>query len=155
MRDGGLVQYDTPAALYYEPAHLYVCQFVGRTNVLSGTVERVDGDVVVASGGLVATVSDRLQPGMDCAVCVRPERLVIESEASANGDTNALRGKVLERVFLGQTTSFIVELDRGGRVESSAFSESIEAGAAAGDRVVVSFTPESGRVFAATNQETA
>jgi len=155
MRAGRLVQYDTPAGLYYDPAQLYVCRFVGRTNVLRGKVERVAGDAVVASGGLTATASEQLQPGMDCAVCVRPERVRIVQEERANGAANALAGRVLERVFFGQTTSYVVELDRGGRVEVSAFSESLEAGAAAGDRVVVSFAPESGRVFAAGDEELA
>ncbi len=45
LKDGRLVQYDTPAAIYDRPADGFVAGFVGRANVLAGTAsgpEQVD-----------------------------------------------------------------------------------------------------------------
>src|SRR5579884_4029288 len=53
MNDGQVVQFDTANRLYYEPATRYVCEFVGRTNVIHSVFERGDGPFATIAGGLV------------------------------------------------------------------------------------------------------
>jgi spermidine/putrescine ABC transporter ATP-binding subunit len=145
MRHGELVQYDTPATLYYDPGSLYVCGFVGRTNVLYDRVSSADGGIVRTDSGLMVASRNDIAPGASCAVCIRPERLEIVSDAGER--TNRLDGRVLERIFLGQTTNYVIELDRGGRLEVSLFSDLDRSGATPGDPVSLSFAPEQGHVF--------
>jgi ABC-type Fe3+/spermidine/putrescine transport system ATPase subunit len=134
MRQGDLVQYDTPDALYYAPNSLYVCQFVGRTNVFEDIVASIEGERVQTRSGHVAMAYAALAAGDACAVCVRPERLLFAPDENR---PNARRGVVLERIFLGQTTNYVVEFEGGGRAEASGFSDAGGAAAAPGDRVAV------------------
>jgi spermidine/putrescine transport system ATP-binding protein len=147
MRRGELVQYDTPSDLYYNPASVYVCEFVGRTNVLHDRVASVDGTALRTESGLLATAREPLAAGATCSVCVRPERLLLVDPSEDR--PNLLRGVVLERTFLGQTTNYVIDLERGGRIEASLFSDADRTGASPGDAVGVAFTAESGLVFAA------
>lgn len=145
MHHGRLVQFDSPSALYYEPNSLYVCEFVGRTNALYDRVDSVQGDVVRTERGLVGVAKDGVSAGDTCAVCVRPERLSILSTDDIR--VNQLAGRVLERIFLGQTTNYVIELDGSGRVEASLFSDVDRTSSAPGERVRVGFAPEHGHVF--------
>ncbi len=146
MRQGELVQYDTPSALYYDPGSLYVCEFVGRTNVLYDRVASVEHGIVRTDTGLLAAAREPVAAGSACAVCIRPERLELVAEDKLR--QNALRGVVLERIFLGQTTNYVIELERGGRLEASLFSDADREGASPGQSVALSFAPEYGHVFA-------
>jgi ABC-type Fe3+/spermidine/putrescine transport system ATPase subunit len=154
MSDGKIVQFDSPDMLYNEPATRYVCEFVGRTNVIRGEVSRHDGDLCETANGLVGRTRERVAVGDSCVVCVRPERMTLSSNGA--GGVNGLRGRISERVFLGQTTNYVVDLEHGGRIEASRFSDADQRGragdrpmVAVGDEVTATFAPEDALVFAA------
>ena len=81
MRDGGILQVDTPARLYRHPNCRYVANFVGRTNLLAGVVQEAGGDRFVVSlsdyPGKLAEVrgaqATTFQRGEKCLVAFRPE----------------------------------------------------------------------------------
>jgi ABC-type Fe3+/spermidine/putrescine transport system ATPase subunit len=157
MNEGKVVQFDTPDRLYYEPATRYVCEFVGRTNVIHTSLASGGGRRAATADGLTGRMMEPIASGAPCVLCVRPERVLLSDGA---GDrTNALRGRIAERVFLGQTTNYVVELERGGRVEASVFSEGGEGAAGretvrpVGEQVAVSFEPEHALLFAAGPSE--
>jgi ABC-type Fe3+/spermidine/putrescine transport system ATPase subunit len=49
MRDGGILQVDTPTGLYRHPNCRYVANFVGRTNLLNGVVQEAGEGYFVVS----------------------------------------------------------------------------------------------------------
>jgi ABC-type Fe3+/spermidine/putrescine transport system ATPase subunit len=158
MNEGKVVQFDTSDRLYYEPMTRYVCEFVGRTNVIHTTFRGGDGARAVTSDGLTGRVMEPIASGAPCVVCVRPERVLLLSDSG--GRTNTLRGWISERVFLGQTTNYVLELERGGRLEASVFSEGGEGVSggqgtlrAVGEQVTVSFEPEHALLFADEGSE--
>ncbi len=81
MRDGGILQVDTPARLYRQPNCRYVANFVGRTNLLEGVVREARSDgftvaltadstrIVVISGSQATS----FKVGDKCLVAFRPE----------------------------------------------------------------------------------
>ncbi|MEO8559150.1 MAG: ABC transporter ATP-binding protein [Rhodospirillales bacterium] len=81
MRDGGILQVDSPARLYRHPNCRYVANFVGRTNLLPGVVRRCDEHsasvtladdpncLIEAHGVQTAT----FKAGDKCLVAFRPE----------------------------------------------------------------------------------
>ena len=79
MRDGKLLQLDTPSEIYNQPADLFVAGFTGATNVLEGRVVSRDGGfgvVAVASGEqLVARMGNRLDAGASVRVALRPDNV--------------------------------------------------------------------------------
>src|SRR5580658_3001889 len=80
LRDGCIVQADTPSALYRRPLDPGVADFVGQANVLPGVVTR-DGAMCVLG---VLAVLDPPAEGSAVSVLVRPEQLrVLPATAGA------------------------------------------------------------------------
>ncbi|MBL8579918.1 MAG: sn-glycerol-3-phosphate ABC transporter ATP-binding protein UgpC [Mesorhizobium sp.] len=80
---GTLQQYDTPRALYHEPANIFVAGFIGSPAmnfIEAEIVEAADGLVTVEIGGSRAVVMPKtagleLQPGSKAILGIRPEHL--------------------------------------------------------------------------------
>ena len=79
MRGGKFEQVGTPEEIYDAPQTRYVAQFIGRSTILEGTVERVDGGMAVArnANGCFAVDAGRasLRAGEMLELCVRTERM--------------------------------------------------------------------------------
>src|SRR5882724_760813 len=128
MRDGKLLQIDTPDAIYNRPADLFVANFTGATNELAGTLVACNGDYgVVDFGdgrrGEVALLH-QLGPDEKVRVALRPENIAI---GRPNG-ANTFSAKVLDRRYQGTQTAYGIELF-GRRLEA------IELGTAARHQV--------------------
>ena len=99
LKDGRLVQYDTPAAIYDKPVNGFVAGFVGRANVLSGTAAG-PGDVISPIGRL-QTFPHGLPEGAALRMLIRPERL--EPATAAEHGPNLFDTRVLKDRFFGAT----------------------------------------------------
>ena len=101
MNEGSVEQAGVPREVYEEPRTLFVADFLGVSNLLSGEAVGPDGDACSVR------VGDRLFRARQGAtgargevkVMIRPERIAIEPHAAA-GD-NRLPGMVERSVFLG------------------------------------------------------
>src|SRR6476646_10032479 len=75
MRDGRLLQMGTPDEIYNRPADLFVANFTGATNELSGVLVERNGDVGLidlADGGrLEATLLHGVRPGERVRIALR------------------------------------------------------------------------------------
>jgi ABC-type Fe3+/spermidine/putrescine transport system ATPase subunit len=127
MRDGRLEQVGTPQQIYDQPASVFVAEFVGGTNILTGAVP----------GGSVA---------------VKPERLSIAPVASGvpgrPSDARAQAGVIESIAYLGAAWSYIVRVE-DRRIEART-RDAVSAGGRplkAGDHVTVSFDPASARTL--------
>src|ERR1700752_1179775 len=88
MRDGKLLQMDTPDAIYNRPADLFVANFTGATNELPGTLvsrNGVFGTVDFGEGrrGEVALLHS-LSPDEKVRIALRPENIPIGPHNGAN-----------------------------------------------------------------------
>lgn len=144
MDRGRLRQIGTPRDLYLEPADRFVAGFVGRANVLAGTVEAEgDGLAVRLEAGprwsvpppdpsRHASARDLPGRGVRCVVMVRPEGFALTG-ADATAPVEGIPGSVRDRRFLGAYTVSYVETEAVGTIEVVEVGE----GAAVGDRVRV------------------
>ena len=86
MNQGRIEQIASPTDIYDHPATLFVNQFVGSTNLMSGEMieSRSDGAVVrLASGDVISTApASTLGLGSRVTVSIRPERLRIVEQAT-------------------------------------------------------------------------
>jgi multiple sugar transport system ATP-binding protein len=129
MRDGRVVQLDTPTTLYERPADLFVAGFIGSPamNVIRGRLADASGGVTVDAGALrfplpEATLTERPSlasyRGREVLVGVRPEAFAdADFEASHDG-----RHLFAARVALAQSmgSEMIVHFDpAGGAVDST------------------------------------
>ncbi|MGW0592290.1 ABC transporter ATP-binding protein [Streptosporangium sp. NPDC002607] len=118
MNDGMVEQLGTPREIYERPATAFVAGFIGTSNLLNGTVDRLqsgfavlklgDEDQVLAEGGSFTA-------GEPIAITVRPEKISISTE-EPTGDLSVVRGVVSEVVYLGLYNSYTVGLAQGAEV---------------------------------------
>lgn len=148
---GEIVQMATPQELYDQPNCLFVAEFIGENNVLSGSVTGRDetgrGQVTLESG---QTVRVRLPSGSADTVqrlklAVRPEKLVID--ALAAGSINQVRGQIRDTTFLGDHSRVLVDIGNGQmmvvRKPLSAFAQV----PAIGDDLLIGWGDDDGAVF--------
>jgi putrescine transport system ATP-binding protein len=119
MDEGRLVQVSTPAAIYETPNSVYVADFIGDVNIIDGTAKPVGEDtyqIAWADGQppIIAASARPLSDGQACHLAIRPEKIVISVDRPADA-ANALKGKVLDIAYLGNLSTYHVELP-GGQV---------------------------------------
>ena len=113
---GVVQQVGTPRDVYERPANLFVADFMGLVNKLSGTIVGRNGDrtrVQIGQQVIEARINGTPEVAGEVTVAIRPEAIALGKADSAI-ETNFLTGTVVESVFLGN----IVEhhIDIGGRL---------------------------------------
>ncbi|MCP4318451.1 MAG: ABC transporter ATP-binding protein [Hyphomicrobiales bacterium] len=115
MRDGQIEQVGSPQELYDRPANRYVASFVGTTNFFDGTITGVDGDracILIENGQTVTGWNASGYSTNDpVSLCVRPEQIHLSHN---NGSGEALAVLVLNRIFQGEQTEYLVRHDTFG-----------------------------------------
>jgi spermidine/putrescine transport system ATP-binding protein len=148
MNDGSIEHLGTPREIYEHPRTRFVAGFIGTSNLLTGTVTRLDGDLAIIQINpderILVPVQDRaVSEGSRLELTVRPEKIDLTT-ARPSGEGCALRGTVTEVVYLGTSTNFSVATSAGSDVvvfqqNSSAAAADV---AARGDSVWLSWNPQ-------------
>lgn len=116
MDDGKIVQADTPPRIYEMPNSVYVADFIGEVTIISGTARRGDGayEISFAEGQptLFAESDADFANGQECHLAIRPEKVSITAE-KPDDRRNALEGKILDIAYLGNLSTYHVELPNG------------------------------------------
>ena len=131
MDQGRVQQIGTPEQLYQRPANRFVAEFVGRNNLLNGTVAEVgtvDCTIALADGGAVRARTAAVRPGDRVSLIIRPECLRILAEGQVS--ECQLQGRLTDRRFLGNLVHYMVRLATGQNllVETHANVASLEMG---------------------------
>jgi ABC-type Fe3+/spermidine/putrescine transport system ATPase subunit len=101
MNEGRIEQVGAPHDIYLDPRSLFVADFVGETNVLSGT--RKNGSVRLAAGAVFDT------PGAEGAV-----RMIVRPEAVRRGAGDVtVEAQITDIVFLGNALKVVAVLSSG------------------------------------------
>lgn len=113
MSDGILHQVGAPREIYRRPATSFVARFIGRSNVLPGTVEeadasrltvRLDGGEVLFAPIVADTLSAQVSPSDRIALSLRPETMRIEPVGDETGTpVGAIRATVRMTEFTGSS----------------------------------------------------
>ena len=145
MRAGRIAQVAAPRALYERPASVFVARFLGRANILHGTVRgTVRGGPAERSleTDLGLLPYDRsAPPGARGAVLIRPEQINLaerEPPAGAPGGAVSLRGTLQATSFRG-TAAFATVLVRATTLQVLVTGRRTLP--AAGTAVTISFLP--------------
>ncbi|QUJ76278.1 ABC transporter ATP-binding protein [Sulfitobacter albidus] len=117
MDEGRLMQVATPADIYETPDSVYVADFIGDVNIIQGTAKPAgEGayfvDWAVNQPPLLATSERPFTEGQECHLAIRPEKIAISKEKPAEAE-NAVTGKVLDIAYLGNLSTYHVELEGG------------------------------------------
>jgi iron(III) transport system ATP-binding protein len=117
MHEGRLEQIGTPEEIYEHPRTEFVAGFIGRTNCLPGVII---GEDHVECAGLVlryAPNGSTFGRGAAVAVSIRPQSITIQAAdgrrllyGARGHDANAVRGRVVRHVYLGEARDYLVAL---------------------------------------------
>ena len=102
MRQGELLQWDTPFNLYHEPVNRFVAEFIGQGTFIEGRL--ISPDVVETAFGIIR--GDRAYPwpgGSAVDVLLRPDDIVPD-------ETSDLKAKVINKAFKGASTLYTLQL---------------------------------------------
>ena len=110
MRDGKLLQIGTPNQIYNRPADLFVANFTGATNELTGTLVGRSGEFGVVDFGDgrrgEAALLHALNLGEKVRIALRPENIAIGGQAGAN----LFPARVVDRRYQGTQTVYDIDL---------------------------------------------
>jgi len=138
MNQGRIEQLGTPTELYETPATAYVAGFLGVSNLIHGTV--CGTDTVRLHNGTEVRVPTAALGGRtgQVAVGIRPEKIEL-----GNGQSNSLPGEVVEQAYVGVATQYIVDTECGRLMVYRQNASPGLNGAAPGERLTLSWSPDS------------
>ena len=138
MNHGRIAQLGTPEELYERPVDRFVADFIGETNLIALTLDRVDGVEAEASttGGLRVRipVPGAAALGDAITVSIRPERVGIAR--AGTGGAGWHDGTVEEVIYLGEMRKYRLRVGDLAIMAKEA-SRTGTAGFAEGERVAV------------------
>ena len=112
MDAGKIVQIGSPVEIYRHPVNRFVASFVGESNIIDAEIVQKRGTAMTLKGlsGYVFSAESRgsVEVGR-VAVLVRPERISIVSETTAN----AMRVTVTSALFLGELLRIEAQTETG------------------------------------------
>ncbi|MDV4144729.1 MULTISPECIES: ABC transporter ATP-binding protein [Shimia] len=116
MDHGKIVQVATPAEIYETPNSTYVADFIGDVNLIEGKAGAKDGDKLAITWGeglpdIIGTPQTSFDKGQTVHFAIRPEKVAITHDKPTN--PTAFRGKVLDIAYLGNLSTYHVELPNG------------------------------------------
>lgn len=118
MKSGVIQHLGTPQEIYQRPANVFVATFIGRTNIIEGSVTRqgssynvhFDSSYSEELSNIQLPASNK-QAEVNVKISVRPEEFIITEEQTG------MKATIVHSVFLGQNTHYFVDLESGQRVE--------------------------------------
>ncbi|MGJ5199570.1 MULTISPECIES: ABC transporter ATP-binding protein [unclassified Bradyrhizobium] len=144
MESGRVRQIGTAEELYEQPADAFVADFVGRCNIITGTIE---GQALRSAGGSLLPCDVAAAPSNASVLALRPERVAVHAAPDAVG----LPARISGIFYLGAQTEYRLELDG---VALTAIRATPAAGDAmrqlkTGDVVRVNWEPAAARLILA------
>ncbi|MFG6558941.1 ABC transporter ATP-binding protein [Sulfitobacter sp. 1A15299] len=119
MDEGRVIQVATPAEIYEAPNSVYVADFIGDVNIIEASTKAIGQEQyhlnwIEGQPPLTATSAAPFSEGQQAHLAIRPEKIRISTERPEDAP-NALQGKVLDIAYLGNLSTYHVELP-GGQV---------------------------------------
>ncbi|MBE7086919.1 MAG: ABC transporter ATP-binding protein [Clostridiales bacterium] len=104
MKDGVIQQIGTPTDIYNEPKNSFVADFIGESNIFSGTMV---GDKKVRFIGNVFDCVDDFAKNEKVDVVVRPEDVFLMDE-----DKGQVKGKIISSIFKGVHYEMVMQVGK-------------------------------------------
>ncbi|MEJ2470499.1 MAG: ABC transporter ATP-binding protein [Desulfuromonadales bacterium] len=139
MRAGKIVEIGDPKKIYFNSDSQFVADFIGRANLIQGTVQELDGDHALFAteiGPVRALNNQNLPIGQDAFLCVRPEFIRLGKDQPEA--LNSYRGRVETLIFIGEAYEGEI------RIGKTVLTTTVEptADLHEGDTITVSFDPD-------------
>ena len=104
MKDGMIQQIGTPEEIYNEPSNAFVADFIGESNIYSGTIV---GNKKVRFLNHTFDCVDEFQVNEKVDVVLRPEDIILGEE-----DAGMVNGKLVSKTFKGVHYEYVMMVGR-------------------------------------------
>jgi putative spermidine/putrescine transport system ATP-binding protein len=145
LRDGGLVQVDTPQMLYNRPRTRFVADFLGCGNFLDGVVADLAEDHFRYRCGeqlfVQAGREPNLQQGDKVVLALRPEHIRVAVTRPDHVE-NSLQGSIVSASYSGAHHQVMVDVGSGTRLVIAVPSGDSDMSMTVGAPVWLGWTPE-------------
>jgi spermidine/putrescine transport system ATP-binding protein len=121
MNNGRIEQLDEPDRLYSFPQSRFVADFIGNVNMIDAVVDRAGATLSLSLprlGTITAPGKEGLAEGTRGVFVIRPEQVAIRAAAEPSSDPNQFEGKVNNFLYVGDVTTYIVDLPDGEKIEA-------------------------------------
>ena len=112
MKDGEIQHLGQPKDIYQRPANLFVATFIGKTNVLNGTLNNSVLKIAGKYDVSLNNVKDKNIKG-NVVISIRPEEFMIDENQAKDG----IKAFIDSSVFLGLNTHYFAHLESGEKIE--------------------------------------
>ena len=134
MKDGVIQQIGTPTDIYNEPKNSFVADFIGQSNIFSGTMV---GDKKVKFIGKTFDCVDDFAKNEKVDVVVRPEDVTLLDE-----DQGQVNGKIISSIFKGVHYEMVMLVGKSEVVIQDTIERKV------GEKVSVSIKPNDIHIMA-------
>lgn len=114
MSAGELQQLGEAKEIYEQPRNMFVADFIGETNLLEVSVDKISkGRAVCHLGGgheLTCNAVDEVGVGAKVHLSIRPERLFLSESPT---ESESLQGTIRDNIFVGTDIQTLVDLADG------------------------------------------
>lgn len=122
MNRGNVEQIDEPSKIYSFPQNRFVADFIGKISIMNANVvEAAPSHLKLAIGNLgevTAAGKEGVKVGDNGVMAIRPEQVRISNHADGPQLKNHFIGKVHDFLYVGDVTTYIVELPNGAYIEA-------------------------------------
>lgn len=111
MSQGDIAQIGTPKDIYRAPANRFVAEFVGRNNILSGTLHNIgpDGPIIRTTSGTFTAKPPEftVKPGQDATFVVSAD--LVSADAAEPDAANKVQATLISEEFIGSVVTLFLE----------------------------------------------
>ena len=121
MNEGRIEQLDEPSRIYGLPRNRFVADFIGNVNMLDAEVVAAGDPLrlrLPALGEISAPARAGVAAGTKGVFVIRPEQVAIHAAAEPAPHANQSEGTIHDFLYVGDVTTYIVDLPNGGRMEA-------------------------------------
>jgi spermidine/putrescine transport system ATP-binding protein len=122
MNRGNVEQIDEPSKIYGFPKNRFVADFIGKISMMNAQVLEAAPTHLRLDVGEVGEVTtagkEGIKAGDKGTIAIRPEQILISHPSEARRLKNHFLGKVHDFLYVGDVTTYIVELPNGAFIEA-------------------------------------
>lgn len=122
MNLGRIEQIGDPSTIYGTPANRFIADFIGKINLIEAQVQQIsDTEMTVAMGELGSSVlplKKDIKAGNQGAIALRPEQIQVHALSERAKIPHAHMGKVRDFLYVGDVTTYVIELESGIQIEA-------------------------------------
>jgi len=144
MNEGRIEQMGSPVEIYENPKTTFVANFLGQSNLFSGTVKGIDGELLAVDVNGVTLYVPKSKSNITSGkivIGVRPEKIKVVDVDTPGLPKNQIIGTISDNAFVGVSTQYVVESPWGQ--ELSAFEQNVDPNDLGykGNKVVLAWEP--------------